>query len=70
MAISQIPLFAAPCKNHDLPAIQIGPKLKQQLWLEALKIASEHDHCRDVHEKRRLQSQFDALLSLFRGASR
>jgi hypothetical protein len=50
-----------------IPAIQIGPKLKRQLWLEALKIAREHDHCRDVHEKRQLQSQFDALLALIKG---
>jgi hypothetical protein len=55
--------------SRDLPPIQIGPKLKQQIWLEALKIAREHEHCRDVHEKRRLQSQFDALLVLFRGAA-
>jgi hypothetical protein len=42
-----------------LPVIHIGPKLKSQIWLEALKIAREHDHCRDVHVKRLLQSQFD-----------
>jgi hypothetical protein len=53
-----------------LPTIQIGPKLKSQLWLEAMKIAREHDHCRDVHEKRLLQSQFDALIALVRGARR
>jgi hypothetical protein len=70
MAISQIPSFAATCKNCDLTPIQIGPKLKRQIWLEALKIAREHEHCRDVHEKRRLQSQFDALLALVQGASR
>jgi hypothetical protein len=56
--------------SRDLPIIQIGPKLKRQIWLEALKIAREHEHCRDVHEKRRLQSQFDALLALVQGASR
>jgi hypothetical protein len=64
MAISNLPPFAAPCKTRDLPAIQIGPKLKQQLWLEALKIAREHEHCRDVHEKRRLQRNFSMVNSV------
>jgi hypothetical protein len=57
--------MAETALSRDLPAIQIGPKLKRQLWLEALKIAREHEHCRDVHEKRRLQSQFDAIFELF-----
>jgi hypothetical protein len=70
MAISRIPFFAATCKSCDLSPIQIGPKLKKQLWLETMKIARAHEDCRDVHEKRRLQSQFDALLSLIKGAAR
>jgi hypothetical protein len=53
-----------------LPAIRVGPKLKRQLWLEAMKIAREQDQCRDVHKKRLLQAQFDALLALVQGASR
>jgi hypothetical protein len=49
-----------------LPAIKIGPKLRCKVWLKALEIAREHDHCRDVHRKRVLQSQFDCLLELIR----
>ena len=56
--------------SRDLPLIQIGPKLKTQLWLEALKVAREHEACRDVHERRRLQSQFEALLALVQEARR
>ena len=46
----------------------IGPKLRGKVWLEAMRIAEAHDHTRDVHKRRVLQAQFDALLVLIKGA--
>jgi hypothetical protein len=55
-------------ETHISRLPNIGPRLKRQVWLEAMKVAREHDICRDVHRKRVLQAQFDALLELIKGS--
>jgi hypothetical protein len=48
----------------DPPKIQIGEKLKAELWRTIFELGRKYENTRDIHEKRRIQAQADALFDL------
>ena len=46
-------------------SVQIGPRLRAELWHEIMMIEKRINETHDFHTKRRLQRERDALLDLF-----
>jgi hypothetical protein len=44
----------------DPPKIQIGEKLKAELWRTIFELGRKYKNTRDIHEKRRIQAQAPA----------
>jgi hypothetical protein len=48
----------------DPPKFQIGEKLRAELWRQIFELGRKYENTRDIHEKRRIQAQADALFDL------
>jgi hypothetical protein len=55
--------------NSELPPVQIGERLRSILYVELIRIATEHKHCRDRQGRQGLQDQYEAISGLIFAAS-
>jgi hypothetical protein len=61
MAGSNLPPFAAPCKNHGPHAIHIGPRVETELRRRVRELECRCSHALTQHDRRELAALKDLL---------